>query len=330
MNISNHKVFTSKNIINKYKVIKLIGIGGMSKVFLVQQIDTQKTYALKYRNNDDNQNNKIRFIRELELLRKINSKNIPKIYSWHIDEDEQFFVMEYIEGETLNNIIKKNGFLHERIALNYIKQISSAIKELHDLNIIHRDIKSQNILVSKNQVIKVIDLGISITSDTLDLRLTREQSIVGSVYYVAPELIKNNKNISVQSDIYSLGILFFEMLSGKYPFDNEDIIMTLYMHKNNPFPRITKIRELPFSLENVIYNATHKNPNYRYASVSDFIKDLSTCLDKARSSEKSLYEKEIQQNTQIGSFLKSTKFLVILSVSVFVMLVALIVAILII
>lgn len=294
-------------VYKNYKIIKKIGSGGMGTVFLVEKNNLERElYALKYRHIDNNENNYTRFLEELRLLKRVNSKNIPKIYDEHIDNQEQFFIMEYVQGKTLKKLIVDNVFLNTRIAVNYAKQIAAGISVLHSLNIIHRDIKSDNILISDTQIVKIIDLGISL--DDNSQRITKANNIVCSAYYVAPELIENRSKITHSVDIYALGILLFEMLTGKYPFEGKKASQTVFMHKNSDMPDIMNFVEIPQSLANVIIIATAKDPQKRYSSMWDFRLDLDTCLSPSRLIEQPLSVKTIKPKITITEFINSWRF----------------------
>lgn len=305
--------FRESKVYKTYTILKLIGTGGMSSVFLVNKKNKPgELYALKYRIQDNNNNNYIRFKREIELLQKISSPNVPKIFDYHIDEKEQYFVMEYVNGKSLRSMIEENGFLNSRLAVSFAKQIAAGIGELHSNGIVHRDIKSSNILISDKLTVKIIDLGISMSCEHNNQRLTKTHSIVGSVYYLAPELIDDNTKITKQVDIYALGVLLFEMLTGKYPFSNKNAIQTIQMHKENEFPRVKDFREVPQALENVILKATAKNPNNRYESMWEFRKDIDTCLLTSRSLEAPISTKTAKSKKTIADYTSSWRFNVIL------------------
>ncbi|QGZ97477.1 Kae1-associated serine/threonine protein kinase [Mycoplasma sp. NEAQ87857] len=303
-----HNVLPNSKLYEKYEIIKVIGSGGMGAVFLVKsKIYPNQYFALKYRHNDLNEANKQRFIAELKLISRLKSNNIPKLYDSYVDDSEQYYVMEYIEGQTLYNLIKQNGFLQTRLAINYIKQIARALGELHSANIIHRDIKSQNILVDKLHKVKVIDFGISISDDSQ--RLTKTNAVVCSPYYAAPEFAIKNAEITKAADIYSLGVMLYEMLVGDYPFRGSSEEETILMHKNSELPNPRNFRDMPQSLSNVIIKATAKNPKDRYETVWDFIKDIETVLTPERALEKPLSTKTAKNKISLVNIINSKTFL---------------------
>lgn len=303
---------TSK-IYEKYEIKSKIGGGGMGTVFLVHDKATNEPFALKYRHNDFNETNKKRFRNEKELLKKINSKRIPKLVDEYEDDKEQYYVMEYIEGITLYSKIKDNGQLDTKLAVNFAKQIAEAIGEVHSHGIIHRDIKSQNILVDKSQNIKLIDLGISIGEETQ--RLTKTNAVICSPYYAAPELSTKNAKITKAVDIYALGVVLYEMLIGNYPFEGERDDQTILMHRNSSFPRPRDHRNIPQALENVVLKATAKNAKDRYKDVWEFINDLKTVFKTERILENPISQKTGKPKKNLPDFINSNVFLII-SISV--------------
>nr|WP_036453111.1 serine/threonine-protein kinase [Mycoplasma buteonis] len=306
--MQNNNIIANSTVFNKYELKSIIGKGGMGIVYLVQNILDKQHYALKYRNNDLNETNLNRFIAERKLLSKLHCKNIPHLFDYYEDDREQYYVMEYISGVTLHKVILDNQRLPVRHAVYYARQIAEAIGELHANGIIHRDIKSQNILITDAQEVKVVDLGISLSKESQ--RLTKTNAVVCSPYYAAPELSVKNAKITPAVDIYALGIVLYEMLIGKYPFEGEAEAQTILMHRRNTFPDPRNHRDIPQSLANVIIRATAKNPNDRYKDVWDFIEDLNTCLSKERFLEKPLSAKTMQSKKTLADLINSNVFLV--------------------
>ncbi|ADE19718.1 serine/threonine-protein kinase [Mycoplasma crocodyli] len=299
------------NVYKKYKIIKSIGTGGMGSVYLVETLDGKKErYALKYRHNDTNMNNLARFKSELRLLKKIKSKNIPYIYDESIEgPNEHYFVMEYIEGKTLKEVIKENGRLNSRVAVTYAKQIAAGLGELHNCGIIHRDIKSENIIISNTQNVKIIDLGISLDEESQ--RYTKTNNVICSAYYNAPETIENKNNITKSIDVYALGIMLFEMLTGKYPYSGQTAAQTVIMHRNAEMPRIKELIEVPQSLENIIIKATAKDPNKRHKDMWEFRHDLDTCFRVERGIEDPLSLRTIKPKVKSSDIFNSKWFIII-------------------
>ncbi|QKT05590.1 serine/threonine-protein kinase [Mycoplasma sp. OR1901] len=293
----------------KYKIIRSIGNGGMGSVFQVRlkNSDDSTSYALKFLNNNGNPVSRERFKNEVNLLKKINHKHIPRIIENYEDEFECYYVMEYIDGDTLYSILKKTKRLTIGLANNYIRQVAETLGELHSRNIIHRDLKSQNIMISKDHDVKILDLGISVSQDTK--KLTRENSVVCSPYYAAPEFLNANLKKTKAVDIYSLGILYFEMITGHYPFSGKSDVETIVMHRDKEFPEPNKFVAMPNSVRNIIIKATAKNPNDRYKDVWEFRNDVKTSLNDERKIEKLISIKTIKPKRTIEGFINSPIFL---------------------
>ncbi|UUM19698.1 MULTISPECIES: serine/threonine-protein kinase [unclassified Mycoplasma] len=304
--MQNKYILESSRVYQKYQIEKLIGSGGAGSVFLVYlKANPQIKFALKYYKNAMDTSNAIRFKYEADLLKKIKSKAIPKFEEFYQDQAEMFYVMEYIQGETLSNLLAKKGRLDTRRAINYMKQINEGIGELHAFNIIHRDIKSQNIIVTEHQEIKIVDLGISLSPDSQ--RITKTSTIVCSPYYAAPEI---NHKITKAVDIYALGIVFFEMLTGQYPFKGKDEYETIKMHKEKNFPNIREFIDVPWSIYNILARAVAKDPKKRYESVWDFNKDLTKALTPEGKAQSPINMKTLQVQKTKDLFFASNKFLV--------------------
>ncbi|WAM07181.1 serine/threonine protein kinase [Mycoplasmopsis cynos] len=194
-------------------------------------------------------------------------------------------------------------------ANNFIRQIANAIGELHSLGIIHRDIKSQNIMIQENYYIKVLDLGISVSEESH--RYTRTNAIICSPHYSAPEYTIKNAKITKFVDIYAIGIVYYEMLIGKYPFESDKENKTILMHRDKEFPNPKNYRDLPQSVCNIIIRATAKNPKERYPDVWELRNDVYTSLRDDRKLEKPISIKTLKAKRSLSEIINSTKFLII-------------------
>ncbi|VEU58421.1 serine/threonine-protein kinase [Mycoplasmopsis gallinacea] len=312
MNKTKIALIPNSKVFKKYKIIRILGNGGMGTVFLVSKLENEKElFALKYRHLDHNQDNQKRFSEEINIIKQVKSKHIPYYVEDYQDEYEQYYIMEYVKGKTLYDIIHENGYLTSRLAVNYIRQILEGIGELHALGIIHRDIKSHNILVNDEQKIKIIDLGISLTNNSQ--RITKANSIVCSSYYAAPEYLDKSKPINKTVDIYSIGIILYETLAGKYPFEGKSESDTILMHKNDKFPNILEVRqqrEVPQSVVNIMLKATAKDPSKRYQSAWEMQIDLKTCLSSKRMLEKPINAKTTKPKKTWVDIVNSKAFLI--------------------
>ncbi|WP_416322520.1 serine/threonine protein kinase [Mycoplasmopsis felis] len=276
MELDKNNILKNSEVYKNYEIIKNLGKGGMSYVFLIKNIKANKLYTLKYRNLDHNENNKTKFFDEIQILKELNIRNIPQIIEYVFNDNEQFFIFDYIEGISLSQYIHKNTNINIDLANHFMLQLLKIINNLHKNKIIHRDIKSQNILISKNYELHLIDFGISMHNGS---KITSNTKINCSPYYAAPEYSNQEIVISPSLDIYALGILYFELLTGFLPFQGKNEIETILMHIENEFPNIKKInKEIPNSILYIINKATQKLPNNRYKNINEFYEDISNSL----------------------------------------------------
>ena len=204
--------------------------------------------------------------------------------------------MEYIRGKTLKQLIHLRGAIGIEEAVGMMKQLVSATYEAHKRGIIHRDIKPQNVLVKDDGTIKMVDFGIALAHDAL--QLTQNDSVMGSVHYLAPELAKGEQ-ASYQSDIYALGIVFFELLSGQVPFTADQPVQVALKHIREEMPSIrSMIYDVPQSVENMILKACAKRKEHRYRSCLEMLQDLSTCLSSVRKDEEKIVFAEVEEKSQ--------------------------------
>ncbi|WP_435129245.1 serine/threonine protein kinase [Mycoplasma sp. 6243] len=293
-----------------YIIDKIIGEGGMGTVFLVHSKKTSdiNKYALKYRKVDDNDTNKKRFWNEINLLQKIKHKNIPKIYDYEYNDTEQYYVMEYMEGETLAKLLKDSHVFVIKRANNYMKQLAETIEELHAHNIIHRDIKPENIIISSSHHLKILDFGISVTNETQNL--TKAHSLICSPYYAAPELSNGSKNITPAVDIYALGVLYFQMLTGQLPFRGENAVNTIMMHQKDAFPDIRRFKhDVPNSIVNIITKSTAKDPKGRYKTMNEFKKAIIKSTRNENKIEQLISPKTMKPRKTVAEVVRSPLFL---------------------
>ena len=270
---------------NRYKIIKSIGEGGMANVYLAWDTILEREVAVKVLRGDLSNDEKFirRFEREANSASSLRHPNIVEMYDVGEDDGKYFIVMEFINGKTLKSLIKKRGALNLTEAIDIMLQITSAIACAHESLIIHRDIKPQNVLILEDGKIKITDFGIALALNSNEL--TQTNSVMGSVHYLPPEQASGN-NATVKGDIYSIGILMFELITGKVPFRGENAVEIALKHMREPIPSVKDINpEIPQSVENIIIKATAKNPKNRYDSVSEMYEDLRFCLDEDRKNE---------------------------------------------
>ena len=270
----------SNTIGNRYEIIKLLGRGGMADVYLAFDVILNRHVAIKILKSDmaDDDLAKERFKREAGAITQLSHPNIVDVYDVGDDGDRHYIVMEYVKGYTLKQLIKKRGPIPFKEAVWMMKQLAGALMEAHRNNVIHRDVKSQNVLIKDDGTIKLSDFGIALANGAM--QLTHEDSVIGSVHYLAPELSKG-KQATMQSDIYSLGIVFFELLTGDVPFKGDTPVQVALKHIKEEIPSVRQIDpEIPQSVENIVIKATAKNPANRYKNIALMLKDLNECLKK--------------------------------------------------
>lgn len=276
----------SKIIAERYELLELIGQGGMADVYLAKDIILNRTIAIKILRTSLAKDPiyVTRFQREASAAAALSHRNIVEIYDVGEDEDKYYIVMEYIPGTTLKELILKRGAVHVVEAIDIMKQVVGGIAKAHQLGIIHRDLKPQNILVTDSGVAKIADFGIASMQSLA--QVTQTDVIMGSLHYLAPELARGEK-ATVQSDIYALGIVFYELLRGEVPFNGESPVNIALKHMQEDLPSLLEFNpSIPQSVENIIIKATAKNLNDRYHSASEMLEDLDTCM--GRLNEKKL------------------------------------------
>lgn len=284
-----------KTLNGRYKIQSLIGTGGMAAVYLAKDLILDRLVAIKvlrldFRQNDDAMR---RFRREALSATQLIHPNIVGVYDVGQSQEMNYIVMEYVEGTDLKDYVRQRGALHPIEAVRIMMQIVSAIAAAHQNRIIHRDIKPQNILIDKEGNVKITDFGIAVALS--DTSLTQTNTLLGSVHYLSPEQARGGM-ATIQTDIYALGIVLYELLTGKVPFDGESAVSIALKHFQEPLPSIVNpIAMVPQSLENIVLKATAKDPINRYKNCYEMFEDLKTCLDSTR-----LYEKKFVPTTFSG------------------------------
>ncbi|MCA1009117.1 Stk1 family PASTA domain-containing Ser/Thr kinase [Halobacillus halophilus] len=270
---------------DRYQIQDMIGGGGMANVYLAHDVILDREVAIKIlRLEHENDDEFIaRFHREAQSATSLAHSNIVNIYDVGEEEDIYYMVMEYVDGMTLKQYIQKHSPIDVAEAVDIMRQVTSAISHAHDNEIIHRDIKPQNILIDHYGHVKVTDFGIAMALSATSL--TQTNSVLGSVHYLSPEQARGGM-ATKKSDVYSLGIVFFELLTGRLPFSGESPVSIALKHLQHETPSLRRwINNLPQSVENIVLKATAKDPFHRYESVVEMEADLETSLEPDRVNE---------------------------------------------
>ncbi|MBN6185890.1 Stk1 family PASTA domain-containing Ser/Thr kinase [Aneurinibacillus sp. BA2021] len=274
-----------KRIGGRYDIEQPIGEGGMAIVYSAKDTLLNRTVALKvlrsqFGNDDDFV---ARFHREAQAAASLSHPNVVNIYDIGQEDDIYYIVMEYVEGMTLKKYINEHAPLDVAEAVDIAIQICDALDHAHQNELIHRDIKPHNILINKFGRIKVTDFGIARAVSSVTI--THTGSVLGSVHYFSPEQAKGI-SAGAKSDLYSLGVVLYEMLTGELPFSGDSPISVALKHLQESYVMPRKIRpEIPQSVENIIIRAMAKEPMYRYESAREMLEDLQTCLQPERRNE---------------------------------------------
>jgi len=271
--MSNKDFREYKLISKRYRIIKKIASGGMADIFLGDDLKLNRKVAVKIlsANYAGDRNFVARFKSEAQILARLNHPNIVQVYDWGEFNSSYFICMEYVEGESLKEIIEKKGPLPPETVADYAIQISSALLTAHKNNLVHRDIKPQNILVTPEGKVKVTDFGIakSLTTD-----VTKTLNIIGTAHYISPEQAKGEV-LDHRTDIYSLGIVLYEMLTADVPFRGGNSIDISLKHiYEKPLKPSELMENIPDKLEKIIMHCLEKNPMARYPTVRELIGDL--------------------------------------------------------
>ena len=296
-----------KTLNGRYKIQSLIGTGGMAAVYLATDLILDRLVAIKvlrldFRQNDDAMR---RFRREALSATQLTHPNIVGVYDVGQSQEMNYIVMEYVEGTDLKDYVRQRGALHPIEAVRIMMQIVSAIAAAHQNRIIHRDIKPQNILIDREGNVKITDFGIAVALS--DTSLTQTNTLLGSVHYLSPEQARGGM-ATIQTDIYALGIVLYELLTGRVPFDGESPVSIALKHFQDPLPSVVNPKAMvPQSLENIVLKATAKDPMNRYRSCYEMFQDLKTCLDSTRLYEKKFIPTSFSGETKVLSPIKTEK-----------------------
>jgi serine/threonine-protein kinase len=263
-----------KKLDNRYELTELIGVGGMADIYKATDLTENKTVAVKILKNEFAKSEDFtrRFRNESKAIALLSHKNIVKIYDVGFTDKIQYIVMEYIDGITLTEYIERQGVLKWRDAVHFTTQILRALQHAHDRGIVHRDIKSQNVMLLADGTIKVMDFGIAHFNRETDKTIS--EKAIGSVHYISPEQARGEVT-DEKSDIYSVGVMLYEMLTGVKPFDGDNPVSIALKHMQTKPRKMTEINSsIPEGLEEITMKAMQKEPSERYQTAGEMIKDI--------------------------------------------------------
>ncbi|WNF24435.1 Stk1 family PASTA domain-containing Ser/Thr kinase [Mesobacillus jeotgali] len=274
-----------KRISGRYKIKDMIGGGGMANVYLAHDMILDRDVAVKMLRLDFANDDEFirRFHREAQSATSLAHPNIVSIYDVGEEDGLYYIVMEYVDGQTLKQYIQQHAPVPVEEALDIMKQLTSAISHAHQNHIVHRDIKPHNILIDSSGTVKITDFGIAMALSATSI--TQTNSVLGSVHYLSPEQARGGM-ANKKSDIYSIGIVMFELLTGRLPFSGESAVSIALKHLQSETPSLKRWNpQIPQSVENVVLKATAKDPFHRYDTVDEMEEDLRTALDAKRLNE---------------------------------------------
>lgn len=263
-----------KKLDGRYELLELIGVGGMADIYRAKDIQEDRVVAVKILKTEYAGSEEFlrRFRNESKAIALLSHPNIVKIYDVGFTEKVQFIVMEYVDGITLSDYIEQQGVLKWRDAVHFTVQTLKALQHAHDRGIVHRDIKSSNIMLLRDGTIKVMDFGIA--RFNRENNKTMSEKTIGSVHYISPEQARGDIT-DERSDIYSIGVALYEMLTGKKPFDGDTPVAIALMHMQTDPRKPTEVNEtIPEGLEQIVLKAMQKEPNARYQTAHEMITDL--------------------------------------------------------
>ena len=263
----------------RYKIKTILGEGGMAIVYAAEDLISKKDVAIKIIKEETMKNpvNLTRFEREARAAASLNHQNIVRVINIGPHEGRPYMGTELVKGQTLKEALNVRGKFSFMEACDIMYQLCSAVLHAHEHGVIHRDIKPQNVFIMADGTIKLGDFGIATFQH--DARITRSEVVVGSVHYLAPEISKGESQASPQSDVYALGITFFELITGRVPFDDESAVTVALKHIKEKFPSPKKYNpKTPVVIEKIIEKACRKDPSDRYQSAFEMRVDIERIL----------------------------------------------------
>jgi serine/threonine protein kinase len=294
----------------RYEIIEELGMGGMGRVYKVYDKKIKEVVALKLIRPEisADENTIARFNNELRLARKISHRHVCTMFDVGEEGPSQFITMEYVPGEDLKRFIKRSGQLTVGKAVSITKQVCEGLAEAHHLGIIHRDLKPQNIMIDENGNTRIMDFGIARFLEGEGM--TTQGVMIGTPDYMAPEQAEL-EGVDQRSDIYALGIILFEMVTGRVPFEGKTPLSVAMKHKNQPPPDPREFNvQVPESLSGVILTCLEKEKSQRYQNAEDFLADLKNIEEGLPTTEKIIPKRKPQPSDEITVKFKKKKLLI--------------------
>src|SRR5438067_4194249 len=267
---------------DRYELEEVVGTGGMSTVFCARDVQLDRRIAIKilHERFADDPEYLERFRREARAVARLSHPNIVTVIDRGVDDGRQYIVFEYVEGENLKELVQRTGRLPVRRALELALAVADGLSFAHEHGLVHRDVKPQNVLLSREGEVKVTDFGIA-RSLHVEHGVTQTGTVLGTSEYLAPEQA-SGKPVSPATDVYSLGIVLWELLAGDVPFVGDNFVAVALRHVNEPPPNLRERRlDVSPRLDAAVQRALAKDPGRRFPSMTAFAKELRTCLAEA-------------------------------------------------
>lgn len=264
-----------RTIHGRYKLIDERGNGSMAVVYIARDLDNNRMYAVKVLNRKAASDAELlqRFWREFDLLKQLTGPYVIRPVAWGEDREMHYIVMDYVDGHTLKHLVETNGPFPPKQAIDITRQAALGLESAAERGIVHRDVKPQNIMLTVDGVVKLTDFGLARSHTSPPITISNV--FLGTPYYVAPEQADNGRSADTRSDLYSLGCVFFELVTGRVPFEGDTAVDVVVQHLRSAIPSISALRpELPLQFDAFIQRAMAKQPSSRFQTAREFIAGL--------------------------------------------------------
>jgi serine/threonine-protein kinase len=269
---------------DRYKLIDERGRGSFATVYVARDLKNNHIYAVKVMHLELSNEDELlaRFQREAHILLNLSDPHIVRIVDYGNDNSTPYIVMDYIDGQSLKDYMTQDGPMEPLQALNYARQIAEGLDAAYKQKVVHRDIKPQNILITSNDMVKIADFGLARSRETVTL--TQSNVFMGTAYYISPEQAESGRSADTRSDLYSVAIILFELLTGRPPYEGETAVDIVIKHMNDKIPSICRIRhDLPSEMDLFMQKALAKSAADRYATPREFIVALEQLQERIQA-----------------------------------------------